>query len=57
MFGIQDPGVLSAYFLAFTGAVICAGYGILNWNRGDEPIKQEDVQWAKEEQEEVENSL
>lgn len=57
MFGIQDPGVFSAYFLAFTGALVCAGYGIINWNRGDEPIKQEDVQWAKEEKEEVENSL
>jgi hypothetical protein len=32
-------------------------YGVLNWNKGVEPVKQEDVQWAKEEKEEVEEAL
>jgi hypothetical protein len=57
MFGIQDPGVAAAYLLAFAGALVCAGYGFANWNKGDEPVKPEDVQWAKEEKEEVEKSL
>jgi len=57
MFGIQDLGVASAYLLAFAGALVCVGYGIIHWNRGDEPIKQEDVQWAKEEKEDIENAL
>jgi hypothetical protein len=32
-------------------------YGFTQWNRGDEPVKPEDVKWAKEEKEEVEASL
>lgn len=57
IFGIQDPYVAGAYLLAFTGALVCAGYGIANWNTGDEPVKPEDIQWAKEEKEDVEPTL
>ena len=57
VFGIEDPGVVSAYVLAFLGAVVCAIYGIVNWNKGDEPVKPEDVQWAKEEKEDIEKTL
>ena len=47
LFGIQDPYVAGAYLLAFSGAIVCAIYGIANWNKGDEPVKPEDIQWAK----------
>ena len=57
IFGIQDPGVAVAYLLSFGGALVCVVYGITQWNKGDEPVKPEDVQWAKEEKEEIENAL
>lgn len=55
--GIQDPAVAAAYLLAMTGALVCVAYGIYNWNSGDTPVKPEDVQWAKEEKEEVEPTV
>jgi hypothetical protein len=57
LFGIQDPYVAGAYLLAFSGAIVCAIYGIANWNKGDEPVKPEDIQWAKEEKEDIETTL
>jgi len=57
IFGIQDPWVAVAYLLSFCGALVCVVYGILQWNKGDEPVKPEDVQWAKEEKEEIEEAL
>ena len=55
--GIQDPWVVVAYLLAFAGAFVCVVYGITHWNKGDEPAKPEDVQWAKEEKEEIEAAV
>lgn len=55
--GIEDPGVWMAYVLSLAGAALCVGYGIVNWNKGEEPVKKEDVDWAKEEKAEVEDSL
>ncbi len=55
--GIQDPCVAAAYLLSVAGSLLCVGYGIFRWNSGDEPVKQEDVQWAKEEKEEIEAAL
>jgi hypothetical protein len=57
IFGIQDPCVAGAYLLSFGGALVCVAYGIANWNKGDEPVKPEDVQWAKEEKEEIETTV
>lgn len=57
MLGISDGWVFLAYILSILSAVICVIYGILTWNKGDEPIKQEDVQWAKEEVEDVEKAV
>ena len=57
LFGIQDPCVVGAYLLAASGAIVCAIYGIVNWNKGDEPVKPEDVQWAKEEKEDIETTV
>jgi hypothetical protein len=57
MLGIESPSVWLAYVLSIAGAVLCVGYGIVNWNKGEEPVKKEDVDWAKEEKTEVEESL
>ena len=38
-----------AYLLCILSTLLCVVLGIINWNRGDEPTKQEDVTWAKEE--------
>jgi hypothetical protein len=43
--------------LSIAGAALCVGYGIVNWNKGEEPVKKEDVDWAKEEKAEVEDAL
>ena len=55
--GIQDPWVAVAYLLSIFGAFACVVYGFTQWNRGDEPVKPEDVKWAKEEKEEIEATL
>jgi hypothetical protein len=55
--GIQDSGVWLAYVLSLGSAALCVGYGIANWNKGEEPVKKEDVDWAKEEKSEVEDAL
>lgn len=57
MLGIESPGVWVAYLLSMGGAVLCVVYGIVNWNKGEEPMQKEDVDWAKEEKEEVEDAL
>jgi hypothetical protein len=51
MFGIDDPYVWSAYLLCIASTIVCAIYGAITWNRGDEPVAQEDVAWAAEEKE------
>lgn len=56
MFGIQDPGVWLAYLLCILSAVFCIIYGIINWNKGDEPIRAEDKKWVDDEKE-VEDKL
>jgi len=57
MLGIDDGWVVSVYLLCILSAALCVVYGAINWNRGDEPQKAEDVAWAKEEKEEVEEAL
>ena len=49
MLGIDDPYVLLAYLLCLASTVLCVIYGLVNWNRHDEEIKEEDVRWAEEE--------
>ena len=55
--GIESPSIGLAYVLSIAGAVLCVGYGLVNWNKGEEPVKKEDVDWAKEEKTEVEDAL
>lgn len=46
MLGIDDPWVWLAYILSAASAVLCAVYGLVNWNRGDDSVAKEDVVWA-----------
>jgi hypothetical protein len=47
--GIDDPFVWGAYVLCLASTVLCVAYGWANWNKGDEPVEQEDVKWVDEE--------
>lgn len=55
--GIEDPWVVLVYILCILSTLLCVVYGLINWNKGEEPVKKEDVDWAKEEKEEVEDSV
>jgi len=57
MFGLSSFGIWSAYLLCILSALICVVYGAVNWNKGDEDLKKEDLDWAKEEKTEVEDAL
>jgi hypothetical protein len=50
MLGISDVWVVAAYMLCIASTVLCVVYGVLMWNKGAEPIKEEDVAWAQEEE-------
>ncbi len=47
--GIEGTSVWLAYVLCILSALLCVVYGLLNWNKGDEPLQEEDVEWAAEE--------
>ncbi|NLW85567.1 MAG: hypothetical protein GXY38_01700 [Planctomycetes bacterium] len=49
MLGIEDPYVLAAYLLCIASTALCVIYGIVNWNRGDEPVESDDVTWVAQE--------
>jgi len=55
--GIEDGWVVLGYVLCIFSSLLCVIYGVVNWNKGEEPLRQEDVAWAKEEKEEVEEAL
>jgi hypothetical protein len=50
MLGIEDMWIALAYILCILSTIICVIYGIVNWNKGDEPTRPEDISWSKEEQ-------
>ena len=56
MLGIEDKYVALAYILCILSTLLCLVYGIINWNRGDDSVKDEDFRWAKGE-EKVEEEL
>lgn len=33
MLGLTDASILLAYLLSIGGALLCAAYGIVNWNK------------------------
>ena len=49
MLGIDDPMVWLAYILCLGSTLLCAVYGLANWNKGDDQIAPEDVTWATRE--------
>lgn len=49
MFGIKDPTVALVYLLCICSAALCVVYGLITWNKGEEPVAAEDVKWAAEE--------
>jgi len=49
MFGIEDKYVFLAYLLCVASSLLCVAYGLVNWNRGQEQVHEEDVRWAQEE--------
>ena len=50
MLGINDPFVAMAYVLCIASACVCVVYAWRNWNRGDDAVQAEDVQWAEQEE-------
>lgn len=55
MFGLEDKYVSLAYLLCILSTVLCVVYGLVNWNRGDDSVKPEDLTWeAKEKKAEEE---
>ncbi len=56
MLGLDDPAVWLAYLLCILSALFCVVYGVINWNKGDEDVVPEDLEWMKEEKE-VEEEL
>jgi hypothetical protein len=49
MLGIQDFYVAMAYILCIASTLLCVIYGLFNWNKGEESVRAEDVQWVAEE--------
>ena len=56
MLGIDDPQIWLAYLLSILSAIACIIYGVMNWNKGDEPVSPEDKKWVKDEKE-IESAL
>jgi len=49
LFGIEDTYIWLVYLLCIASAVLCVLYGLVNWNKGETPVKSEDVRWAEQE--------
>ncbi len=59
MFGLEDPMVSMGYLLCIVTALLCVGYGIKNWNKGNEMENEqirEEINWQIEENE-IEDKL
>ena len=55
--GIPSTGAWLAYVLSIASTLLCVIYGLLNWNKGAEVVQKEDHDWAKEEKEEVDDTI
>jgi hypothetical protein len=49
MFGIEDKWVAAAYLFCIASTILCVVYSLLTRNKGDEPVKPDDVKWVNEE--------
>ncbi|WP_366069933.1 symporter small accessory protein [Methanothrix sp.] len=54
MLGIDDPWIWGVYILCILSTVLCVSYGIANWNKGEEMEKQELMEEAAWEAQELE---
>ncbi|WP_348531330.1 symporter small accessory protein [Methanothrix sp.] len=54
MLGIDDPWIWGVYILCILSTVLCVSYGIANWNKGEELEKQEIMEEASWEAQELE---
>jgi hypothetical protein len=52
--GIDDPWIWGVYLLCILSTVLCVSYGIANWNKGEELEKQEIMEEAAWEAQELE---
>lgn len=60
MLGINDPWIWGVYLLCIFSALLCAIYGLANWNKGGEleAIEiSEEVSWEAKEKEMQEKEL
>ena len=58
--GINDPWVWGAYILCILSMLLCVGYGIINWNKGEEEEEEEikeEMDWHKKEKDMEEKEL
>lgn len=49
--GLSDPWIIAAYVGCLASAALCLVYGLLAWNKGAEPTRPADQQWAEHEDE------
>lgn len=54
MLGIDDPWIWGVYLLCVLSTILCVSYGIAHWNKGEETEKQEMVEEAAWEAQELE---
>ncbi len=52
MLGIESSAVALAYLVCIASSLLCIGYGLARWNKGDEPVGEADRRWAAHEQQE-----
>ena len=51
MFGIEDAGIWLAYLLCILSCLLGVVYGVINWNKGAEPVSASDIEWAEQQKE------
>ena len=53
MLGMGDFSIFLVYILCIASALACVIYGIVNWNKGEEPEDEiaKDVEWEKKDSE------
>ena len=56
LLGIDDPWIVTAYLACIGSTVLCVVWALVFWNRGDEEVKPQDVQWAAHEKQVEEES-
>jgi len=49
MLGFSSFWIGLIYLLTFISGLLCAIYGFLNWNKGQDEVTEEDRKWALEE--------